>query len=138
MEIKWNPHALRHACGLHLINQGADLRTVQQGPGYRRVYDADFLTQLFRSEPRIAHIPEGRASPLQKITKRTEASARLIERFLPRPLYRYSYSTFSSRRGSTAHCAPLRATEVATNTLTLSINLHFSLYLLIILLTVCW
>ncbi|MGP9655944.1 tyrosine-type recombinase/integrase [Halomonas sp. AOP35-4E-18] len=28
--VTWHPHALRHACGVHLINSGADTRTMQQ------------------------------------------------------------------------------------------------------------
>lgn len=46
MGIKWNPHALRHACGVHLINQGADLRTVQQYMGHANIQNTVAYTAL--------------------------------------------------------------------------------------------
>ena len=46
MGIKWNPHALRHACGVHLINQGADLRTVQQYMGHANIQNTVAYTTL--------------------------------------------------------------------------------------------
>ncbi len=35
--IRWNPHALRHACGTELINQGHDIRLVQSLLGHRNI-----------------------------------------------------------------------------------------------------
>ncbi|MCK8069795.1 tyrosine-type recombinase/integrase [Cobetia sp. 1CM21F] len=46
MGIKWNPHALRHASGVHLINQGADLRTVQQYMGHANIQNTVAYTAL--------------------------------------------------------------------------------------------
>lgn len=42
----WNPHALRHACGYHLINSGADLRTVQQYMGHANIQNTVAYTAL--------------------------------------------------------------------------------------------
>lgn len=44
--VKWHPHALRHACGVHLINQGVDLRTVQQYLGHANVQNTVAYTAL--------------------------------------------------------------------------------------------
>lgn len=35
--VKWNAHALRHACGTTLVDQGHDLRTVQIYLGHRNI-----------------------------------------------------------------------------------------------------
>nr|WP_286010063.1 tyrosine-type recombinase/integrase [Larsenimonas salina] len=44
--VKWHPHALRHACGVHLINQGVDLRTVQQYLGHANIQNTVAYTAL--------------------------------------------------------------------------------------------
>lgn len=37
LNVKWNPHALRHGCGTTLIDKGHDLRTVQVYLGHRNI-----------------------------------------------------------------------------------------------------
>lgn len=37
LSVKWNAHALRHACGTALIDRGHDLRTVQVYLGHKNV-----------------------------------------------------------------------------------------------------
>lgn len=44
--LKWNPHALRHACGVHLINSGIDIRTVQQYMGHANIQNTVAYTAL--------------------------------------------------------------------------------------------
>ncbi|MBB3231066.1 tyrosine-type recombinase/integrase [Halomonas stenophila] len=44
--IKWHPHALRHACGVHLINNGTDIRTVQQYMGHANIQNTVAYTAL--------------------------------------------------------------------------------------------
>lgn len=44
--VKWHPHALRHACGVHLINSGTDLRTVQQYMGHANIQNTVAYTAL--------------------------------------------------------------------------------------------
>lgn len=44
--VKWHPHALRHACGVHLINRGVDLRTVQQYLGHANIQNTVAYTAL--------------------------------------------------------------------------------------------
>jgi type 1 fimbriae regulatory protein FimB/type 1 fimbriae regulatory protein FimE len=44
--VQWNPHALRHACGYHLINSGADLRVVQQYLGHANIQNTVAYTAL--------------------------------------------------------------------------------------------
>ena len=44
--VKWNPHALRHACGVHLINSGTDIRTVQQYMGHANIQNTVAYTAL--------------------------------------------------------------------------------------------
>ena len=44
--VTWHPHALRHACGVHLINQGVDLRTVQQYLGHANIQNTVAYTAL--------------------------------------------------------------------------------------------
>lgn len=46
VRMKWHPHALRHACGVHLINQGVDLRTVQQYLGHANIQNTVAYTAL--------------------------------------------------------------------------------------------
>ncbi|NEQ38458.1 MAG: phage integrase family protein [Okeania sp. SIO3I5] len=41
-----HPHQLRHSCGYHLINQGHDLRLVQQLLGHKQVNNTIRYTQL--------------------------------------------------------------------------------------------
>lgn len=42
----WHPHALRHACGVHLINSGVDIRTVQQYMGHTNIQNTVAYTAL--------------------------------------------------------------------------------------------
>jgi len=42
----WNPHALRHACGVHLINQGDDIRRIQQYMGHSNIQNTVAYTAL--------------------------------------------------------------------------------------------
>ena len=44
--MTWHPHALRHACGVHLINSGADIRTVQQYMGHANIQNTVLYTTL--------------------------------------------------------------------------------------------
>ncbi len=44
--VLWNPHALRHACGYHLINEGVDIRTVQQYMGHANIQNTIAYTAL--------------------------------------------------------------------------------------------
>ncbi|MDN6337080.1 MAG: site-specific integrase [Halomonas sp.] len=44
--VPWHPHALRHACGVHLINSGADIRTVQQYLGHANIQNTVAYTAL--------------------------------------------------------------------------------------------
>ena len=44
--VQWNPHALRHACGYHLINSGEDLRTVQAYMGHASIQNTTVYTAL--------------------------------------------------------------------------------------------
>ena len=44
--MKWHPHALRHACGYHLINQGVDIRTIQAYLGHRNIQNTTVYTEL--------------------------------------------------------------------------------------------
>jgi type 1 fimbriae regulatory protein FimB/type 1 fimbriae regulatory protein FimE len=44
--LKWHPHALRHACGVHLINSGTDMRTVQQYMGHANIQNTVAYTAL--------------------------------------------------------------------------------------------
>lgn len=44
--VTWNPHALRHACGYHLINSGVDLRIVQQYMGHANIQNTVVYTAL--------------------------------------------------------------------------------------------
>lgn len=44
--IQWNPHALRHACGVHLINRNVDIRTVQQYMGHANIQNTVAYTAL--------------------------------------------------------------------------------------------
>lgn len=44
--VKWNPHALRHACGVYLINSGADIRTVQAYMGHANIQNTVAYTAL--------------------------------------------------------------------------------------------
>lgn len=46
MGVKWNPHALRHACGYHLINEGVDVRTVQQYLGHANIQNTVIYTTM--------------------------------------------------------------------------------------------
>ena len=43
---QWHPHALRHACGVHLINSGTDIRTVQQYMGHANIQNTVTYTAL--------------------------------------------------------------------------------------------
>lgn len=42
----WNPHALRHACGYHLINSGQNIRTVQHYMGHANIQNTVLYTTL--------------------------------------------------------------------------------------------
>ena len=44
--VTWHPHALRHACGVHLINSGTDIRTVQQYMGHANIQNTVLYTAL--------------------------------------------------------------------------------------------
>lgn len=44
--VQWNPHALRHACGVHLISSGVDIRTVQQYMGHASIQNTVAYTAL--------------------------------------------------------------------------------------------
>lgn len=44
--LPWHPHALRHACGVHLINSGTDIRTVQQYLGHANIQNTVAYTAL--------------------------------------------------------------------------------------------
>lgn len=44
--VQWNPHALRHACGVHLINNGTDIRTVQVYMGHANIQNTVLYTAL--------------------------------------------------------------------------------------------
>ncbi|GAA3897205.1 tyrosine-type recombinase/integrase [Halomonas cibimaris] len=44
--VPWHPHALRHACGVHLINSGTDIRTVQQYLGHANIQNTVAYTAL--------------------------------------------------------------------------------------------
>ncbi|WP_256961346.1 tyrosine-type recombinase/integrase [Salinicola salarius] len=44
--VKWHPHALRHACGVLLINSGVDLRIVQQYLGHANIQNTVAYTAL--------------------------------------------------------------------------------------------
>ena len=42
--VKWNAHALRHACGTALVDKGLDLRTVQVCMGHRNIQNTTKYT----------------------------------------------------------------------------------------------
>ena len=42
--VKWNAHALRHACGTALVDKGLDLRTVQVYMGHRNIQNTTKYT----------------------------------------------------------------------------------------------
>ena len=42
--VKWNAHALRHACGTALVEKGLDLRTVQVYMGHRNIQNTTKYT----------------------------------------------------------------------------------------------
>jgi type 1 fimbriae regulatory protein FimB/type 1 fimbriae regulatory protein FimE len=42
--VKWNAHALRHACGTALVDKGLDLRTVQVYMGHRNIQNTTQYT----------------------------------------------------------------------------------------------
>lgn len=44
--VQWNPHALRHACGYHLINSGTDIRQVQAYMGHSNIQNTVAYTAL--------------------------------------------------------------------------------------------
>lgn len=44
--VQWHPHALRHACGVHLINSGVDIRTVQSYMGHANIQNTVLYTAL--------------------------------------------------------------------------------------------
>lgn len=44
--VQWNPHALRHACGVHLINSGTDIRTIQAYMGHANMQNTVVYTTL--------------------------------------------------------------------------------------------
>lgn len=44
--VQWHPHALRHACGVHLINSGTDIRTVQSYMGHANIQNTVLYTAL--------------------------------------------------------------------------------------------
>lgn len=44
--VQWHPHALRHACGVHLINGGTDIRTVQSYLGHANIQNTVLYTAL--------------------------------------------------------------------------------------------
>lgn len=44
--VQWHPHALRHACGVHLINSGYDIRTVQAYMGHANIQNTVLYTAL--------------------------------------------------------------------------------------------
>lgn len=44
--VQWHPHALRHACGVHLINAGYNLRQVQQYMGHANIQNTVVYTTL--------------------------------------------------------------------------------------------
>lgn len=44
--VQWHPHALRHACGVHLINSGHGLRQVQQYMGHANIQNTVAYTAL--------------------------------------------------------------------------------------------
>ena len=64
LAVKWHgigsglphvsPHALRHACGTHLIRGGADLRHVQELLGHERIQTTAVYTSLDLSDLRTA------------------------------------------------------------------------------------
>jgi integrase/recombinase XerD len=64
LAVKWHgigaglpalsPHALRHACGTHLVRGGADLRHVQELLGHERIQTTAIYTSLDLSDLRTA------------------------------------------------------------------------------------
>lgn len=44
--VRWNPHALRHACGYHMINEGVDIRTAQQYLGHSNIQNTVTYTAM--------------------------------------------------------------------------------------------
>jgi type 1 fimbriae regulatory protein FimB/type 1 fimbriae regulatory protein FimE len=42
----WNPHALRHACGVHLVNSGTGIRQIQQYMGHSNIQNTVVYTTL--------------------------------------------------------------------------------------------
>jgi integrase len=52
--VKWNAHALRHACGTALVDKGLDLRTVQVYLGHRSIQNTTvYLHETARQFDRI-------------------------------------------------------------------------------------
>jgi integrase len=54
LDVKWNVHALRHACGTALVDKGLDLRTVQVYLGHRSIQNTTkYLHETARQFDRI-------------------------------------------------------------------------------------
>jgi type 1 fimbriae regulatory protein FimB/type 1 fimbriae regulatory protein FimE len=52
--VKWNAHALRHACGTTLVDKGHDLRTIQVYMGHRNIQNTtQYLHETTRQFDRI-------------------------------------------------------------------------------------
>jgi type 1 fimbriae regulatory protein FimB/type 1 fimbriae regulatory protein FimE len=44
--VQWNPHALRHACGVHQINSGTDIRKIQAYMGHANIQNTVVYTAM--------------------------------------------------------------------------------------------
>ena len=44
--MRWHPHALRHACGVHLVEIGLDVQEVQEYMGHAQIHNSERYTDI--------------------------------------------------------------------------------------------